>query len=50
MNYKRGRPKSARAGCKLCKPWKMNGASKESRMRPRQAAKARAQKEEARNV
>lgn len=22
MNYKRKRPKSARAGCLMCKPWK----------------------------
>ena len=26
MNHKRGRPKNARAGCLMCKPWKMNGA------------------------
>lgn len=26
MNHKRGRPKNARAGCLLCKPWKANGA------------------------
>jgi len=25
-NHKRGRPKSSRAGCLLCKPWKANGA------------------------
>ncbi len=24
-NHKRGRPKNRRAGCLLCKPWKMNG-------------------------
>lgn len=30
MNHKRKRPRSQRAGCKLCKPWKMNGVDKES--------------------
>lgn len=25
MNHKRRRPRNQRAGCKLCKPWKMNG-------------------------
>jgi len=25
MNHKRGRSPNQRAGCKLCKPWKMNG-------------------------
>lgn len=28
MNHKRKRPKSARAGCLLCKPNKMNGWNK----------------------
>lgn len=28
VNHKRGRPKNARAGCLLCKPWKMNGAKR----------------------
>lgn len=31
MHHKRHRPRNARAGCKLCKPWKMNGARTESR-------------------
>lgn len=26
MNHKRRRPKSTRAGCLLCKPWKRQGA------------------------
>jgi len=26
MNHKRGKPKSARAGCLMCKPHKANGA------------------------
>lgn len=26
MNHKRRRPKNRRAGCLVCKPWKMNGA------------------------
>ncbi|MCS0504129.1 hypothetical protein [Ancylobacter mangrovi] len=25
MNFKRKRPKSGRAGCLLCKPWKRQG-------------------------
>lgn len=25
MNHKRGRARNQRAGCKLCKPWKVNG-------------------------
>ena len=25
MHHKRGRARRRRAGCKLCKPWKMNG-------------------------
>lgn len=28
---KRGRPKNRRAGCLLCKPWKVNGVSTESK-------------------
>ena len=25
VNHKRKRPANRRAGCKLCKPWKING-------------------------
>ena len=25
MNHKRHKPRNARAGCKMCKPWKVNG-------------------------
>ena len=25
MNHKRGRARNRRSGCKLCKPWKING-------------------------
>ena len=25
MHHKRHRPRNARAGCKMCKPWKVNG-------------------------
>lgn len=25
MNHKRGRARNRRAGCKMCKPWKVNG-------------------------
>lgn len=31
MNYKRRKPKNARAGCLHCKPWKMNGAKNKNR-------------------
>jgi hypothetical protein len=31
MKFKRGRPKSARAGCLLCKPWKIMGNSKNAK-------------------
>jgi len=29
MNHKRRRPRNRRAGCKLCKPWKVNGFATE---------------------
>ena len=35
MNHKRHKPKSARGGCLLCKPWKANGYSKFHRAKPR---------------
>ena len=25
MHFKRGKARNAQAGCKLCKPWKVNG-------------------------
>lgn len=31
MHHKRGRPKNRRAGCLLCKPWKMNGFARRRR-------------------
>lgn len=31
MNHKRGRARNRRAGCKLCKPWKVNGMPTEGR-------------------
>lgn len=33
MHYKRKRPKSTRAGCLLCKPWKRQECAKHKRMR-----------------
>jgi hypothetical protein len=30
-HHKRRRPKSRRAGCLLCKPWKMNGFNRRGR-------------------
>ncbi len=29
MHHKRGRARRSRAGCKLCKPWKINGVRNE---------------------
>ncbi len=29
MHYKRGRARNRRAGCKMCKPWKVNGFATE---------------------
>lgn len=29
MNIKRGRPRNQRAGCKMCKFWKVNGFATE---------------------
>ena len=31
MHHKRGRARNRRAGCKLCKPWKVNGHRTERR-------------------
>jgi hypothetical protein len=31
MHHKRKRPRNRRAGCKLCKPWKVNGYRTERR-------------------
>lgn len=31
MNHKRGRPKNRRAGCLMCKFWKVNGYTKHSK-------------------
>jgi hypothetical protein len=31
MHHKRRRHRNARAGCKLCKPWKQNGFATERR-------------------
>lgn len=28
MNHKRKRRRNLRAGCKMCKPWKVNGVNK----------------------
>ena len=31
MHHKRRRPKNRRAGCLMCKPWKVNGAGGQNR-------------------
>lgn len=41
MNHKRGRPKNRRAGCLMCKNWKMNGAGKNSKEYERPADRRR---------
>jgi hypothetical protein len=41
VNHKRGRPKNRRAGCLLCKSWKMNGAGKNSKEHERPADRRR---------
>lgn len=40
-HHKRGKPQSARAGCKLCKPWKKNGCRNEKYHLTRQELRAR---------
>lgn len=32
-HHKRRKPKSARSGCLLCKPWKANGSKRSERQR-----------------
>jgi hypothetical protein len=41
VNHKRGRPKNQRAGCLMCKNWKMNGAGKYSKEYERPADRRR---------
>jgi len=41
MHHKRRRPKSRRAGCLLCKPWKANGAKGTEASQTFQERKAR---------
>jgi len=41
VNHKRGRPKNRRAGCLMCKNWKMNGAGKNSKEYERPADRRR---------
>jgi hypothetical protein len=31
MHHKRGRHRNRRAGCKMCKPWKVNGVPTEAK-------------------
>lgn len=40
-NHKRGKPKSARAGCMMCKPQKHQGEPKMGRLKPNQQRKAK---------
>ena len=49
MNHKRKRPKNRRAGCLLCKPWKMNGASQNAEHKTRQEMRAEAAEREGRD-
>ena len=38
-HHKRRRPKNRRAGCLLCKPWKVNGAKKSNKLKPSELRK-----------
>ena len=42
MHHKRNRPKNRRAGCRLCKPWKANGAKQNGVRAKRPVADLRA--------
>lgn len=42
MNHKRRRPKNRRAGCLMCKYWKINGAKRGSDWITRQEKRANA--------
>lgn len=34
MHHKRKRPRNRRAGCKMCKYWKVNGANTSCQLKP----------------
>jgi len=38
VNHKRGKPKDARSGCLLCKPWKSNAYKSADRAKTKRAA------------
>lgn len=40
MHHKRKRAKNRRAGCLMCKPWKINGAKHRKENRKRQVRRA----------
>ena len=40
MHHKRKRAKNQRAGCLMCKPWKVNGAKRRKENRRRQVRRA----------
>ena len=41
MHHRRKRRRSVRAGCKMCKPWKLNGVNKWSKGMARAADRRR---------
>jgi hypothetical protein len=47
-NFKRKRAKKQRAGCFLCRPWKMNGQRNGFGQQPKQEQKARISEKEQR--
>jgi hypothetical protein len=47
MHHKRHRPKNRRAGCLLCKPWKVNSAKTNGRDTKRLIADLRRMQDEA---
>lgn len=46
MHHKRRRPKNARSGCLMCKPWKGNRAKGTANSQPRQELEARLRERE----
>ena len=49
VHHKRKRPKSTRAGCLLCKPWKRQGSCAHERAKPSDQARLLAAREAVRS-
>lgn len=53
MHHKRGKPKSGRAGCLMCKPWKRQGAKADGlrgRGRPAEKRAALSEREQRQEI